>query len=466
MGVGMTQSRPGKPVSLILGPLAASAMWYYLNAQGYESALVWTAAITTLTAIWWVFETLPIPATSLIPFAAFPLAGVTPHREVGTVLGDSVIILLMGGFILSKSLEKSGVHERFALMVIRAVGGAGGRRLVFAFMLAAGVLSMWISNTATTLMLLPIALAILAHSKDRRLQIALLLGTAYAASVGGIGTPIGTTPNVIFLGAYTDFTGEDYGFNRWMRTGVPVAIISIPIIGLWLTRGLGKGEPITLDPPGPWRSNEVRVVIVFALTILAWVTRGQPDVWGWSALFGISTAGDATVAVAAVIVMFLIPDGKGGRLLDWETANKIPWGVLLLFAGGLAIAAAFRTSGLAEVLGQQLTGLANWPVFLMMLVLALSVSFLTEVTSNTATTALLMPVLLSASLGAGINPELLMIPAAISASCAFMFPVATGPNAVIYSSEKLTIPQMAREGVMLNIIIAFVVAGVCYVTLQ
>ena len=454
-----------KRIMLVLGPAVSLLLWERLSAMGVDQPVARTAAITMLTALWWITEALPIPATSLIPFAAFPLAGVMTHQQAAGALGSHVIVLLMGAFMLSKALEKSGVHERLALMMIRAVGGRGGARLVLAFMLTAAILSMWISNTATTLMLLPIASAILARVENDRLKIVLLLAIAYSASVGGIGTPIGTTPNVLFLGVYQEISGAEYGFVNWMKTGVPVALLSLPLMALWLMRGLGRGEPVELPVSGRWRKEELRVLAVFALAILAWVTRGSPESWGWAKIFNISTAGDSTVALLAAILMFLVPNGKGGRLLDWETASSIPWGVLLLFAGGIAIARAFDASGLSQILGASLIGLSALPVFAMMFALALSVSFLTEITSNTATTALLMPILAAAALGAGIKPELFMIPAAISASCAFMLPVATGPNAIVYATGAIRMGRMMREGLALNFILALVVAAVSYVTL-
>jgi len=375
-----------------------------------------------------------------------------------------VILLLMGAFMLSKAIEKSGVHERFALGMIRLVGGSGGMRLVLAFMLTSAAISMWISNTATVLMLTPMALALLSHTRDPRLAAPLLLGIAYGSSVGGTGTLIGTPPNVIFAGIYQQATGEEYGFVRWMATGLPVVAIAIPLMAAWLSRNLRGAEPIELRHAGPWRRPEVRVLVVFGLTILAWVTRSEPF-GGWSGLLGIETAADSTVALAAVVVMFLVPDGEGERLLDWERAASIPWGMLLLFAGGICIATAFTASGLSELIGNGLAGLAALPVFALVLAICLTVTFLTEMTSNTATATLLMPVLAAAAMGTGVPPELLMIPAAISASCAFMLPVATAPNAIIYATGRMTIAQMAREGLALNVIVAFVVASVVWFTL-
>lgn len=453
-----------RPMRIIGGVAAAATAAAIAAGSGLSSPIVWTVAITVLTAFWWVSEALPIPATSLVPFALFPMAGVLSQAEAARALGSYVIVLLMASFMLSKSLEKAGAHERLALYMIRLVG-TSGRRLVIGFMLAAAVLSMWISNTATTLMLATMALAIIARADNPRLAAPLLLGIAYASSLGGTATLIGTPPNLIFADAFQKATGEEYSFVRWMKVGVPVVAIGVPLMGLWLTRAMGGVESPALRDPGPWRTDERRTLMVFAVAIAAWILRTEPF-GGWSGLFGVEAAGDSTVAVAAVIAMFVIPDGKGGALLDWKSAGDIPWGMLLLFAGGICIASAFRASGLDEVIGAQLGGLATAPVFVMMLGICLAVTLLTEITSNTATANLLMPLLAAVAAGAHIAPELLMIPAVISCSCAFMLPVATAPNAIVYATGHMTMARMAREGVALNLIVAFVVATVSWAVLR
>ncbi len=453
-----------KPIRILLGLLFAASAGLAALAGGLAEPIVWTIAITALTAFWWVTEALPIPATSIVPFALFPLAGVLDQRAAAAALGSYVIVLLMASFMLSKALEKSGVHERLALYMINLVG-TSGRRLVIGFMLAAAILSMWISNTATTLMLATMALAILARSDNPKLGPPLLLGIAYAASLGGTATLIGTPPNLIFADAYFNATGVEFSFTRWMSIGIPIVVIGIPVIALWLTRSMGGVKTPELSDPGPWRVDERRTLMVFGLAIAMWITRAEPF-GGWTGALGIVGAGDSTVAVLAVIIMFLVPDGKKGALLDWKTASDIPWGMLLLFAGGICIASAFRASGLDVLIGASLGGLAGAPVFLMMLGLCLSVTFLTEMTSNTATANLLMPLLAAVAAGASVKPELLMIPAVISCSCAFMLPVATAPNAIIYGTGRVSIARMAREGAMLNIIVAFIVASVCWVMLR
>ncbi len=453
-----------KPFRIVLGLITAAAAGLISQSYGLDEAIVWTIAITTLTAIWWVSEALPIPATSLVPFALFPLAGVLDQRQAAVALGSYVIILLMASFMLSKALEKSGAHERLALYMIKLVG-ASGRKLVLGFMLAAAVLSMWISNTATTLMLATMALAILARTESPKLAVPLLLGIAYAASLGGTATLIGTPPNLIFAENYLLATGEEFSFARWMSISLPIVALGVPVIWVWLTRGMGGVTAPTLADPGPWRKAEIRTLMVFAFAILLWVTRVEPF-GGWSGALNMTMAGDSTVAVLAVIIMFLVPDGKGGAILDWKSAGNIPWGMLLLFAGGICIASAFRQSGLDLLIGDSLSSLANMPVFLMILGLCLSVTFLTEMTSNTATANLLMPLLAAVAAGTGIAPELLMIPAVISASAAFMLPVATAPNAIIYGTGHVSIARMAREGFILNILLAFIIASVCWVLLR
>ncbi|WDE03269.1 SLC13/DASS family transporter [Thalassomonas viridans] len=450
---------------IVIAPLMAIAFYFILGQLGLAEKPALAAAITLLTVIWWVSEAIPIPATSLVPFALFPLFGILDHKAVAASLGSHVILLLMGAFMLSKSLEKSGAHERLAVYMIRLVGVSSGRRLVLGFMLAAGFLSMWISNTATTLIMLPIALAILAHVDNPKLKVALILGIAYAASVGGMGSLIGTPPNVIFAGVYEEQTGKEFGFLAWMKIGVPVILVALPLMALWLTRNVTLEHKIELPDLGSWRPEEKRTLWVFGLTALAWVTRKEPF-GGWSGLLDIPLAGDSTVALAAVVLMFLVPNGKGGRLLDWDSAVKIPWGMLLLFAGGIAIAKAFTASGLSTLLGDWLTTLANLPAILMILTICLVVTYLTEITSNTATATLLMPILAVAAISSGYDPVVFMIPAAMAASCAFMLPVATAPNAIAYGSGYIEIQDMVKEGAILSVLVSSVIGLFCYFILM
>ncbi len=448
-------------MAFLAGPLVALIMVVYLRGRGLSPDIAMTASVTLWCVVWWVFEPVPIPVTSLLPLALLPLFGVLTPAQVGAAYGSPLILLLLGGFILSRAMEHSGAHRRIALNMVRLFGAQSDRRLVFGFMAAAAVLSMWISNTATTLMLLPVALAVLEKANSNRLAIPLLLGIAYAASVGGIGTPIGTPPNLVFMQVYEETTGNAVTFTQWMAWGVPVVLCMLPLMALWLTRGLAGGSGVEVPEVGPWRPEEKRVMWVFALTALAWVTRATPF-GGWSAWLGLPGANDASVALLAVVVMFSVPNGRGGRLLDWETAVTIPWGVLLLFSGGICLAKAFVTSGLSPLMGEWLTTLSDLPLWLLIGVICLVVTFLTETTSNTASTTLLMPILAAAALSAGIAPELLMVPAAMTASCAFMLPVATAPNSVVYGSGRIPIQRMAREGVVLNLVGVLIVSQCCY----
>ncbi|MBT5154662.1 MAG: SLC13/DASS family transporter [Gammaproteobacteria bacterium] len=448
-------------IGLTLGPLLAAVAFFTLQSFGWQETACWTAAITIICAVWWIFEPIPIPATSLIPLATLPIIGVLTPAQVGEAYGSPLVLLLMGGFILSTAMEKSGAHRRVALGMVNLFGGNSSRRLVFGFMAASAVLSMWISNTATTLMLLPVALAVIERSDDDNLAIPLLLGIAYAASVGGIGTPIGTPPNLVFREIYWENTGIEIGFLTWMSWGVPVVLIFVPIIALWLTRRLNHQGHVDMPKVGAWQTEERRVFLVFAFTALAWITRSQPF-GGWKTWLDVPGANDASVALLAVVAMFLIPNGKGSRLLDWETAGRIPWGMLILFGGGIAIAKAFIVSGMSAALGNALAGIAGWPILAMMAVICLCITFLTEMTSNTATTTLMMPILAAAAIAAGIAPEALMVPAAMSASCAFMLPVATAPNTIVFSTGWFTTRLMAREGLVLNFTGVIVISVMCY----
>ena len=446
----------------MLGPALACLTYLLLQLSGWDHLACYTGAISALCATWWIFEPVPIPATSLIPIALLPLFGVLSPAEVGASYGSPLVLLLMGGFILSTAMERSGAHLRVALYMVNLFGGSSSRRLVMGFMAAAATLSMWISNTATALMLLPVALAVIERSKDPKLTVPLLLGIAYAANIGGIGTPIGTPPNLIFREIYQQTTGEEVLFLTWMSWGVPAVLMLTPLAALWATRHLTHQGQVEMPVVGQWQTDEKRVFTVFVLTAIAWMTRGQPF-GGWSTWLDLKGANDASVALVAVVCMFLIPNGKGERLLDWETAAKIPWGMLILFGGGIAIAKAFVVSGLSAALGNALVGITTWHIIFIIGVICLTITFLTEMTSNTATTALMMPILAAGAVAAGIEPALLMVPAAMSASCAFMLPVATAPNTIVFSTGRFTTMKMVREGLVLNFIGLTVITLICLI---
>ena len=454
------------PMLLAAPALAILISWFFHHFGEMETKAVITLGIAIWTALWWIFEAVPIPVASLLPLSLLPLFGVLSPEVVGEKYGHSLVLLLFGGFLLSKAMEKSGAHKRIALMMVNACP-SGEKFLILGFMIATAFLSMWISNTATTLMMLPMALAVIQGSRNHQLTIPLLLGIAFAANVGGIGTPIGTPPNLVMIGAYADLGYPELSFSEWMKFGIPVTIVMVLVIWLWLSRGITSSQKISLPHPGNWRTAEVRTLLVFGLTALAWITRSEPF-GGWKTWLDLPNANDASVAFIAVITLFCLPsgDGKGDRLLDWKTANQIPWGMLVLVGAGLCLGEAFKQSGLSASIAGVFSGIENLPLFGLLLGICLLVTFLTEMTSNTATTNVLMPILGAAATASNLDPILLMIPAAMSASCAFMLPVATIPNAVVFGTGEITVGKMAREGLVLNILGAVVISVICFFLLS
>lgn len=468
-----------KNAVIYLGPLLGLLLGVFSFANGFDLLAAVTIWVTIWTATWWVFEAVPIPVASLVPLAILPLFGVLTSKQVAQAYGHKLVLLLLGGFLLSKAMEKSGAHRRIALKMVALCGGGGGKTLVLGFMLASAGLSMWISNTATTLMMLPVVIAVLEKAKDRKIKVPLLLGIAFAANVGGIGTPIGTPPNMVMMGYYENIKGVEISFLDWMKVGAPVTLAMVIVIWVWLTRNIRSKSLIPLPDPGSWRAEEKRTLLVFFITAFAWVTRSDPF-GGWKNLFNLfsksdlglynilSGANDASVAFLAVIVLFCIPSGNknGEKLLDWETASKIPWGLLILVGSGICLGTAISESGLSKSIGELLVGIDNFSMPVLIISIALLVTFMTEMTSNTATTNILMPILGAASTASGINLEILLFPAAISASCAFMLPVATMPNAVVYGTGEFSIKRMVSEGFVLNLIGAIVITLVCSVVLS
>jgi len=459
-------SKGSNPMLLAAPALAILISWFFHHFGEMETKAVITLGIAIWTALWWIFEAVPIPIASLLPLSLLPLFGVLSPKVVGEKYGHPLVLLLFGGFLLSKAMEKSGAHKRIALMMVNACP-SGEKFLILGFMIATAFLSMWISNTATTLMMLPMALAVIQGSRNHQLTIPLLLGIAFAANVGGIGTPIGTPPNLVMIGAYSDLGYPELSFSEWMKFGIPVTIVMVLVIWLWLSRGITGNKEISLPHPGNWRVAEVRTLLVFGLTALAWITRSEPF-GGWKTWLDLPNANDASVAFLAVIVLFCLPSGgvKGDRLLDWKTANQIPWGMLVLVGAGLCLGEAFKQSGLSASIASVFSGIENLPLFGLLLGICLLVTFLTEMTSNTATTNVLMPILGAAATASNLDPILLMIPAAMSASCAFMLPVATIPNAVVFGTGEITVGKMAREGLVLNILGAVVISVICFFLLS
>lgn len=470
------------------GPLLGMVVAVACHWQGLAPQASACAAVAIVCATWWIFECLSLAVVGLVPFVFLPLLGVVGHQEIASSYGHTVILLLLGGFLLSAAMERSGAHRRIAIAMVRLVGGGSGKRLVLGFMLATAALSMWISNSATALMMLPIAVAVLQQSGDTRLRTPLLLGIAYSASVGGMATPIGTPPNVVFMGQFFEQTGHEMPFATWMSVGLPVTLILLPIIWWWLTRDVTEMQPIEMPAIGPMQSNERRVLAIFAITALLWIFRAGP-LGGWSGLlpFDGGMVGDSTVALGASLWMFLCPSGRRRedeisaslvasgsgsqqlpgvrieceRLLDWETAAKIPWGILVMFGGGMALARGFQDSGLSAVIGHQLTFMAGAPTWVIVLAVCCLVTFLTEITSSTATAMLLLPILGELAIQLDLPPAVLMVPGTISCSCAFMLPVATPPNAIVFGAGGISTEEMARTGLILNLIAAVVITGLC-----
>ena len=455
---------------VFIGLAVATALFciLFLCQLGWPVSI--TAALTLLVAWWWVTEPISIPATSLIPLAVFPFLGIITSTDAAMAFGNPLVQLMFGGFLLSAAMEKSGAHRRMALTMVNLCGANSGRRLVLGFMVACASLSMWISNAATTLMMLPIVMAVVDQTDNKRFQKAIIIGIAWAASIGGIATPIGTPPNLNFMLVYAETTGETYNFVQWMLFAFPITLMMLPIAWLWLTRSLKSEVSVKLPEVGAWRSEEIRTLSIFAATALLWVTRKQPF-GGWSSWTGLTDANDASIAILGAFFMFVVPSGnkskdrKTHRLLDWETAKTIPWGILILYAGGVCIAKAFGGSGLSELLGGSFDGLSSVPVFVLVLLICLVVTFLTELTSNSATAILLMPILAVVATSNDLDPRILMIPATISASFAFMLPVATPPSAIVFGSGKITVSEMVREGLVLNLIGVAIVSVYCYFVL-
>jgi len=463
--------RPAQRVGLLVGFGAFVAMLAVPAPAALGGAAWHTAAVAVLMAVWWITEAIPIPATALVPLVAFPALGVLSAQDAASAYGQDLIFLFMGGFLIAVAMERWGLHRRIALAVVAAVG-TGPRRLVLGFMLATAFLSMWISNTATTTMMLPIAIAV--GQTFRRPEdegpfpfgTALMLGIAYAASIGGVATLIGTPPNAVMAAAAEELAGVEIGFLDWSLVALPVSAVLLPLtwlllVGVLYPPGDVQGDAGFVDRErarlGPMGRGERAVAVVFALTALAWVMRAPKDL-GDIVVPGIQTylpgVRDSTIAMAAGLALFLIPvDFKRGTFaLDWPTARRIPWGVLVLFGGGLSLARAMDRSGLAEAVGSAVAGLDAVPTVVLLGAVAALFVFLTEMTSNAATATMAMPVMAGAAAGLGLPPLMLMATAGLACSMAFMLPVATPPNAIVFGSGYITIPQMARAGLALNLL--------------
>lgn len=470
-----------RAAGLAAGPaLALLTLWLmpeaYVDAAGQTVTLPWTgrvaAAAAVWMAVWWMTEAVSVYATALLPLVLFPVVGGMPMREAASPYAHELIYLFLGGFMLAQALQKWDLHRRLAYLSLLRVGTSPSR-IVLAFMLIAAVISMWVTNTATTMMLLPVILSVIALMAERQddgpatrnFALCLLLGTAYAATIGGVGTIIGTAPNVFvvsFLQAQYDL---QISFVGWMLFAVPLVAVFLPLSWWVLTRGVyrldgraveGVADMVAgaLREMGPLSRAERRVAVVFFVTVALWMTRPLLQPIGIGEFQPFAGLNDSAIAIAAALSLFVIADGRGrgGRLLDWEYAARIPWGLLILFGGGLSLGAAMDRYGVSGFIGAAAAGLGGLPLVLILLGVVALVIFLTELTSNTATTATLVPILAAIAPAFGLSAWELTVPAAIAASFAFMLPVATPPNAIVFGSGQVSIAQMARAGFWLNLL--------------
>lgn len=462
-------------VGLFLGPLLSITMIMVGAPDGLSDAGWMTASVGILMAVWWATEAVPIAVTALLPIVVFPLLDIATIQDTTAPYANKVIYLFLGGFIVAFAMQRWNLHRRIALTVLQHVGG-NGRSLVGGFMLASAVISMWVMNTSTTMMLLPIAVSIIAviHKTvggldDKRkddFQYSLLLGVAYGATIGGMATLVGTAPNAMLAAFMQETYGTEIDFSRWMLVGLPLSAMMLPLAWLVLTRLAFKVDFRTSDEGratlrrmkdelGAITVPERRVAVVFVLMALTWISR--PLLVN---IPGLEALDDSGIAMAGGIALFLIPSGDKSDplLLRWRYAEQLPWSVLILFGGGLTLASAVSRTGLAEWLGGSLQAVGALPVAAVVIVAAAMIIFLTELTSNIATTATFLPVVGAIAIESGFDPIVLAVPVTFAASCAFMLPVATPPNAIVFGSGMLTIPKMVRAGMMLNIVGIFLVS--------
>ena len=459
-----------KTIGLVLGPMLFIIFQLWVYPTGLSDAGRSVLAGTLWIAVWWVTEAIPIAATPLLPIVLFPLVASLPVATVTKMYGHPLVFLYIGGFIIAVAIEKWELHRRIALNIIKMIG-TNQRLLILGFMLATALLSMWISNSATSVMMLPIGMAMVSQLgvKSRRdFGKALMLSIAYAASIGGVATLIGTPTNLVLAGIVEELFDQEITFSQWIVFGLPISLVLLVICWLYLTRiafRIGRGRTDEgsraireeLESLGRMSRAERSVSVIFGLTAVAWIIRSF-------VLEGLLPGiNDTIIAITGALLMFMIPSGKKGEnLLDWHAAVKIPWGIALLFGGGLAIAEGFQQTGLAEWIGNQLTLMQGIHFFVFILLLVAMVNFLTEITSNVATASMLLPILAALSAAIGVHPYGLMVPATLAASCAFMLPVATPPNAVVFGSGYLRISDMARAGFAMNMVSIIFIALMVY----
>ena len=478
-----------KNIGIVTGILVFCVFLILPVPDGLNREAMIAGGTALLMAIWWLTEAIPVFATSFVPLVLFPLFGVLQSKDVALSYGHNYVLMLLAGVIIAKAIEVQNLHKRIALITIRLIG-VNKQKIILSFMLATAFLSMWIANVAVALMMLPIALSIIKKDEEsaigdsNKFAVALMLSIAYSASIGGIGSLIGTPPNLVFAGVIESLYPDapQITFSNWMLMGLPLTIILLPITWFYMIKffrikgvipgsvGVIKGELAKL---GKISSGEKRVLMVFFVTALGWIFRkdlvfGDFVLPGWSTIIGASRyVHDATVGMVGVLLLFMVPSGNvesNGKkyLITWKEAESVPWGVVILVGGGYALAASFSVTGLAEWIGGQVTVLQSFSTLTILFLIVLSITFLTEINSNTATANIFMPILVTVAVANKVHPFLLMIPATFACSCAFMLPSGTGTNAAIFASERITIPQMARTGFMMNFIAILVITLVSY----
>lgn len=462
-----------------MGPVLFFLVLMFFHPEGLSTEANAILAATAWIAVWWITEAIPIAVTALLPLVLFPLSGGLDLPSTSESFGHKYVFLYMGGFIIAIAIEKWNLHKRIALNIINFIG-SDIRKIILGFMIATAFLSMWISNTATAVMMLPIGIAIIKQLRDNPNTIedenlifgkALMLAIAYSASIGGVATLIGTPPNLVLAGVVLDTYGYEITFMQWFMFGLPISIVLLLLCWKYLTRYAfsfrqtefpgGKAEiKRQLQLLGNVTYEEKLVGFIFAFTAFCWITR---SFLLQQFLLGLD---DTIIAIFFAIVLFLIPSkNRKEQLINWEEAVKMPWGIILLFGGGMALAKGFEVSGLAVWIGSQMASLSGLPVILLLLVLIAAVNFLTEITSNLATTAMLLPVLAPMALTIDVHPFVLMVGAAVAASCAFMLPVATPPNAVMFGSGYLRIPDMVGKGLFMNLVSILILTVFVYFVL-
>ena len=461
-----------KKIGLVLGPVLFALVMLFFNPENLNPDAKSILASTIWIAIWWITECVPISVTALLPIVLFPLTGGLDIKSTTASYGHNLVFLFVGGFIIALAIEKWNLHKRVALSIIKFTGTKKSR-IILGFMIATAVLSMFISNTATTIMILPVGMAIISKVSESNNSYeninfgkSLMIAIAYSASIGGMATLIGTPPNMIFAGVVKESYGIEIGMLEWSKFGLPVSLFLLIICWIYLTKvafsfedknqASGKQEINNqLKKLGKFSNEELKVSVIFGLTAFGWIFRKQ-------LVKIIPFLDDTIIAISFAIVLFIIPDKKNKPLLNWEDTIKLPWGILLLFGGGMAIASAFGKSGLALWIANLLSTMNGVSLFLLILIIVVSINLLTELTSNMATTAMLLPVLVTMAMAINVHPYFLLVSATLAASCAFMLPIATPPNAIVFGSGLLKIEDMFKKGIWMNLFSVIVISLIVY----